>query len=613
MPQINVLPKHLVNKIAAGEVIERPASVLKELVENAVDAGATRIDVTVEDGGRKAIVVSDNGCGMSEGDLALAFAAHATSKITVEDDLEAIMTMGFRGEALASIASIAHAHIRSRRNEDDAGHEIEATGETVSEVKPCAAAVGTTISIRNLFFNTPARRKFMRTRNTEYGHMVEQLTRLALPHPQVAFSLTHDGRETMSLPATESTISRVRDIFTADMAESLLPITRRGGNVDVAGFVAPPSAARGSGKWQYFFLNGRYIRDRVLAHALREAYRGLVDPNRYPVAFVFLQVKPADVDVNVHPTKIEVRFRDSQAVHGELLAALKETLNKSNLTPRASFESTADPFGEPAKSADTADKARQDSLRQAMADFFKSTPPSQPRFAFPDAPPKAARNTTPATTVEEISSAPAMSPKVPATVPVASPTELRPAIQINNTYIVSADDDGLIIIDQHALHERILYNDMRRRLTDGPLTGQQMLIPETLTVTVAEAAAVEEHAGIFARLGLEVAQFGPETLAVQKFPILLAQRGAAPGLFLRECIDKLTEDETADGERLIEDLLEMLACKAAIKAGDPLTGDEINELMARGDETEKASSCPHGRPTTLRLSTKDLEKQFKRT
>ncbi len=526
MPQINVLPKHLVNKIAAGEVIERPASVLKELVENSIDAGATRIDISVEDGGRKAIIVSDNGCGMSEADLALAFAPHATSKISAEDDLEAIMTMGFRGEALASIASISHAHIRSRRADDEAGCETEATGETIGSVKPCAAPVGTTVTIRDLFFNTPARRKFMRTRNTEYGYVVEQLTRLALPHPQIAFSLTHDGRETMNLPVVDSTISRIRDIFTDDMASSLLPITRRGGKVDVAGFIAPPQGARGSGKWQYFFLNGRYIRDRILTHGLREAYRGLVDPSRFPVAFVFLQVAPADVDVNVHPTKIEVRFRDSQAVHGEMLAAIKETLNRSNLTPKGSLD-TADPFGEPA--ARPIDEARRDSLRKAMADFFKSVPPAQPRFDFPDASPSSAEPrpaySMPAAAVEheKYESPATVAPhKMPMHVPAAAPADLRHAIQINNTYIVAEDGDGLVIIDQHALHERILYNEMRRRLTDGPLAGQQMLIPETLAVTAAEAAAVNEHADILARLGLEVVQFGPETLAIQKFPMLLA-------------------------------------------------------------------------------------------
>ncbi|MGB2820615.1 MAG: DNA mismatch repair endonuclease MutL, partial [Phycisphaerae bacterium] len=329
MSDIRVLPVHLVNKIAAGEVIERPASVVKELVENALDAGATRIDIVVEDGGRKLLQVTDDGCGMGAEDLALAFAPHATSKITCEEDLFEIATMGFRGEALASVASVSHARIRSRLRDADEGNEVEAPGEAVGEVRPCAAAPGTTVTVRDLFFNTPARRKFMRTANTELGHVVEQVARLALPHPQVAFTLTHNGREVKSLPPAETTLQRAADLFGAELADGLLPIVRRGGKVGLAGLIGAPAVARGSSKWQYFFLNGRYIRDRLLGHALREAFRGRIDPNRWPVALIFLRVSPAEVDVNVHPTKIEVRFQNSQLVHSEVLAALTETLNRA--------------------------------------------------------------------------------------------------------------------------------------------------------------------------------------------------------------------------------------------------------------------------------------------
>ena len=381
---IRVLPVHLVNKIAAGEVIERPASVVKELVENSLDAGATRIEVTIEDGGKKLICVSDNGGGMDADDLSRAFVPHATSKLPTEDDLFNISTMGFRGEALASVGSISHAHIRTRRADspDGGGFEVSASGQTVEEVRPCASAPGTTVTVRDLFFNTPARRKFLRTANTESAHVTEQICRLALPHPHVAFLYKHNGRKVHDLPACESTRQRIGDLFGADLADSLISVPKRGDDTSMAALIGPPSAARGSGKWQYFFLNGRYIRDRVLSHSLREAYRGLLDPRRWPVAFIFIEVPPTDVDVNVHPSKIEVRFKNSQQVHGLILAGLRETLNKANLTPSASMES--DILDDPGAETDENLAERQNSLRTAMADFFKSAPPPQPRLSFPE-------------------------------------------------------------------------------------------------------------------------------------------------------------------------------------------------------------------------------------
>jgi DNA mismatch repair protein MutL len=666
---IQVLPTHLVNKIAAGEVIERPASIVKELVENALDAGATRIDVAVEDGGRKLVSVTDNGGGMRPEDLALAFAPHATSKIATEQDLCDIETMGFRGEALASIASVSHAHVRSTVRRDDgsaeaSGYEVQASGETLGPVRPCAAAAGTTVTVRDLFFNTPARRKFLKSANTELGHVSEHLARLALPHPQVAFTLSHNGRTITNLPATESTLQRARDLFGDELADALLPIAARTGPVGVpaalhrggvplkiAGLIAAPAAARASARWQYFFLNGRYIRDRLLAHALREAFRGLVDPNRSPVAFIFITLDPREVDVNVHPTKIEVRFRDGQLVYGELLAALRETLNRSDLVAPATLPPTTPAPPRPADS-----EHRRESIRSALADFFRSAAPPQRRLDFsappqpshprPAAPgeglyiptrqPDAAPGLAPPPTTAPISKAAAgesaaaqpisasslrlssASKTVEPTTAVlvekltAAATIGPQAIQVHNAYIVAASADGLVIVDQHALHERLIYNDLRRRLAEGHLTGQRMLIPAPLKVTAAEADLVGRFEDLLTRLGFEVAPFGPDTYAVQRFPSLLAGRGVDAGEFLREVLDKLSEDETASPERLLEELLEMLACKAAVKAGQPLSAAEMQTLLARREECEKASACPHGRPTTIKLSLRELEKQFKR-
>jgi DNA mismatch repair protein MutL len=685
MPSIRILPAHLVNKIAAGEVIERPSSVVKELVENALDAGATRIDVAVQDGGRKLIAVTDNGTGMTAEDLSLAFAPHATSKIATEDDLYRISTMGFRGEALASVASISHAHIRSARRPDagerqtpsapapaaaDAGgHEVEASGEAIGQVKPCAAACGTTITVRDLFYNTPARRKFLRTVNTELGHITDQIARVALPCPHVAFTLTHNGREVLNLPAAPSVLQRTGDLFGQEIIEGLLPVRTRAGPVRVGGLVSVPAAGRASGKWQYFFLNGRYIRDRLLSHALKEAYRGLTDPNRWPVAMLFLQIDPAEVDVNVHPTKIEVRFRDSQAVHGELLAALRDTLNRANLTPRASLDQAdagaPDPLAEEALSDQApkgaGDEQRRQSLREALADFFKSAPKPQPRLDFSQPAPGSSRTGEPAapqggayqatdpdrvgagadflmtpllnaeappeggpaegvaTPPErgvELPEAPSKGsalPGEPASAPGALATFLPAAIQIHNAYIVTGCQDGLLVVDQHALHERLVYNDLKRRIAEGTLSGQRLLIPEPFQVTPAEDDALQRHADSLARMGIEVAPFGPATVALQQFPTLLAERGIQGREFLREILDCLSEEESTDPERLLESLLETLACKAAVKAGDPLKPEEIASLLARREEAEKGSACPHGRPTTLRLTLKDLDKQFKRS
>ncbi len=649
---IQVLPTHLVNKIAAGEVIERPASIVKELVENSLDAGATRIDIAVTDGGRKLIAVTDDGCGMGPDDLALAFAPHATSKIAAESDLEDIATMGFRGEALASVASVSHAHIRSTLRRDDGsiapnGYEVDASGAELGQVRPCAAGPGTTATVRDLFFNTPARRKFLRSASTELGHISEQLARLALPHPHVAFSLSHNGREITKLPTTDSTLQRTRDLFGQELADALLAIVSRTGPVKVAGLISTPAAARASARWQYFFLNGRYVRDRILSHALREAYRGLVDPNRWPVALVFLTLDPHEVDVNVHPTKIEVRFRDAQTVHAELLAALRETLNRADLTPAATLEEATTRTAQ----EEQLDERRL-SIRAALADFFRSAAPVQRRLDFPA--PTQPQQPTGEQPPQEGLYVP-MAPTQPVTVPAPSPTAEgteRPApqldrappaaqaaagpavraeqavsavpaeaIQIHNAYIVTACEDGLVIVDQHALHERLIYNELRQRLAAGPLTSQRMLIPAPLKVTPAEADSLTHHEALLGQLGIEVAPFGPDSYAVQRFPALLAGRGIEAGAFVRELLDKLTdfgeaapaEDQATSSERLLAELLEMLACKAAVKAGQALAPAEMQALLDRRAEAEKASACPHGRPTTVKLTLGELEKQFKRS
>ena len=664
---IRQLSPEIVNRIAAGEVIERPASVVKELVENALDAGATQIDVVVEDGGRRLISVRDNGGGMDAEDLALAFVPHATSKISGEDDLFNIRTMGFRGEALASVASVSHAHIltRPRGSADGAGYEIRADGDTLGEVRPAASAEGTTITIRDLFYNTPARRKFLRTADTEFGHVVEQLARLALPNAAAGFTLTHNGRPVQRLLAGQSLRQRLTELYGAELGESLIEFAGRDRAVEVRGLLGPPAAARATARFQYFFVNGRYVHDRFLAHALREAYRGLVDPSRCPLAFVFIRMDPGELDVNVHPTKIEVRFRNGQFVHSQVFGTIREALNRPDMVPAAEIAAGGPPL-EPDQ-----DQRRQ-SLKQALADFFKSNPPPQRRLDFPTAavptyvgtPPRAEAG------VPKRESSPLGSPPVgrflsqprpasrPAPLPVSAADSAAPrpqptatpatgegvpkplssglgapyaphrpalAMQVHDSYIVTATENGLAIIDQHALHERILFQELLDRVAGGHLASQRMLIPQTLEVTESDKAAVAEQAALLERLGIELTEFGPRSLAVQRFPSMLAARGVPVPEFLRDLLDLLGErggvpkrdssrlgTPAADSEELLSKVLSSMACQAAVKAGQVLSSEEMESLLAQRETVERSTHCPHGRPTSLTLTLEELEKQFKR-
>ncbi len=600
--RIQQLPPTLVNRIAAGEVIERPASVVKELVENAIDAGAHRIAVEVEDGGLALIRVIDDGAGIPVADLPLAFASHATSKLQSDEDLFRIATMGFRGEALASIGSVSHARILSRTSGDDAAHEITDRGGQIGDAQAAAGNVGTVIEVRNLFYNVPARRKFLRGPSTEFGHISETVVRLALPYPDIAFTLTHNARKVLDLPATTAE-DRLLEAWPRDFREQRLPVDRRDAEIRVSGQIGLPELARPTAKYQQIYLNGRAIRDKFVQHALREAYRGLTEPGRYPAAVLRIEMPPADVDVNVHPTKMEVRFKDGGRIHGLVLAAVRGTLLGGDLTPNATVP--AAPVVEP---------ARQE-MRQTLAAFFQSrnpaasdteptllpttssTPPDDVRSIAPQYIGAAGR---PFAAADGTRSAP------------TRPAATQSAIQLHNSYLVAETADGMVIIDQHALHERIMYEELRTRLLRGPLESQRLLIPATLPATPRRSALLEQIKPLLGRLGMEVAPFGPDTLAIQAFPTFLDKLD--PATFVAELLER-GEQELLDlhDEELLHEILDMMACKAAVKAGDPLTAGEIEALLARRELVERSSNCPHGRPTTLRFSLRDLEKQFKRT
>jgi DNA mismatch repair protein MutL len=628
--RIQQLSPSLVNRIAAGEVIERPASVVKELVENALDAGATSVLVEIEDGGRELIRVTDDGRGIPAAELPLAFAEHATSKLVDDDDLFNISPKGFRGEALASIGSVAHARLLSRTPDSDAAYEIFNRGGQISDPQAAAGNVGTAVEIRNLFYNVPARRKFMKGAPTEFGHISDILLRLALPHPKVTFRLTNNGKKSLDLPATDP-ISRLLEAWPEEFHDQRLPLEARDAEVRISGVIGLPELARPTARHQYLYLNGRHIRDKFIQHALREAFRGLTEPGRHPAAILLIELPPGDVDVNVHPSKIEVRFKDSGRIHGLVLSSIREKLLGSDLTP-AAVPMRADNF-------DTADRA---DVRATLAAFFQQIPPA---LGAPQTPATLQLHAQPGPapaldfsrivtaegsgfTVQGSANAEAASTgdiAAPSTQSAIDsglrtqnsglPPGLLPsatAIQLHNAYLVTETPEGMLIIDQHALHERIMYEELKARITRGPLESQRMLIPFTLPASSRQVALLEQIQPLLARLGIEVAPFGPDTIAIQAFPTFLSKLD--PVEFMTDLLER-GEQELLDlhDEELLHELLDMMSCKAAVKAGDSLTPAEVQALIARKDLVDRSSNCPHGRPTTLRLTLKDLEKQFKRT
>ena len=628
MPGIRRLSQSLINKIAAGEVIERPASVVKELMENAVDAGASRIDVAVQAGGLELVRVVDNGCGIAADELQLAVASHATSKLACADDLFCIGTLGFRGEALASIAEVSRLSIRSRVPTSDGGAEITVVGGEVAPVSPCGCPVGTAIEVHNLFYNTPVRRKFLRSTQTELGHVSEAFTRIALAQPQIHFTLRHNDRPVLELPGSQDWLERIALVAGRSLAESLIWVESVNGQVRLSGYAAHPSQSRANNRMQYLFLNGRSIRDRSLQHALSEAYRGLLMTGRFPIAFLALEMPPDLVDVNVHPTKLEVRFQDSGQLYSQLLSTLRSKFLTTDLTTRVESPPEEDPTG-----AHDAEQAVR--IRQQVVDWAKGqtaswsgglTPAASDRAV---APPttfsrpaggslelrRLDRSWTPP--AGDHGSANHDRRDIPHGVendrpaPVPDPHPSTRAMQIHNRYLVTESGDGMMVIDQHALHERILYEHLRARVAAGPVESQTLLVPEPVDLSPSEAAAALEHRETLARLGLKIEPFGGDTLLISAYPAMLANMN--PGEVLHALLEPLLAGgKTPDHRDALDDLLHTIACKAAIKAGDRLVPEEISALLEQRHLIDDPHHCPHGRPTALIFSREELDKQFKR-
>jgi len=586
---IRLLPRQLVDQIAAGEVVERPASVVKELVENAIDAGAQRIEVSVEGGGVDRIVVADDGGGIAADELPLAIASHATSKISSSDDLAAIGTMGFRGEALASIASVSRLSITSRVTGSDAGARIEVDGGVAGEVRPAGCPVGTVVEVRQLFHNVPARRKFLRTAGTELGRIEEVLESIALCRPDVAFRLVADGKTRIDLPATTDARRRVLAVLGESIADGLLEVTadtvlEGGAPITLWGLVGRPSLARGSGRALRFALNGRAVLDRTLAHAVKEAFRGLVDPGRTPIAFVAVEMDPSLVDVNVHPAKTEVRFRQPNFVHQCVMRAVRDALRAADLVP--SF--TLMPHAHSVVSAiPTISTATRNS-----ADFtdFAALAVDQALHATPP--------------VALVSAAPET---------LHGNRTARRVMQVHGSYLVVEDAEGILVVDQHALHERGMFEELKARIAASPLESQRMLVPVAIETDPRAVEAIADAGPLLERLGIELGAVGPRAVLVHAYPTFLLGRGVEPATFVPGLLAQIAEDGHADFESALHSVLDMMACKASVKAGDRLSPTEIDALLDLRDRIERGTACPHGRPTALRITMRDLERNFGRS
>jgi DNA mismatch repair protein MutL len=583
MPRIQQLPPSVVTKIAAGEVIERPASVVKELLENSVDAGASRIEVDIEAGGVERICVVDNGCAIPADELPLAFASHATSKLQSADDLFQIGTLGFRGEALASISGVAQVTLQSRVAGAAHGAEITCHGGAMSPARAWNGADGTRIEVRHLFYNTPVRRKFLRTTGTEMGHICEVFTRLALSQPAIHWVLRHNGKLVYEVSATTALRERIALFFGAELRDQLYEIDIRHDPVRLHGSIADPACERGNARMQYLFVNGRWVRDRSLAHAIQEGYRGLLMTGRYAVTFLFLDLPPDHVDVNVHPTKAEVRFRDGNALYHLVFGAIRERLRAANLTPRLHVTpGTVGPaaLAEPAIWAAppvVGDDGVTGRRGEGMKELESITPSPRHPVAPSDLPP---------------------------------PGSFK-AIQLYDCYLVLETPEGMLVIDQHALHERILFEQLKSRLRDGPLETQRLLIPEPIELTAEQAARALDQRAALAELGLGVEDFGGATVLLTSYPAILNRR--PPREAFQAVVDHLmTRDRTPTREVLLNDLLSLMACHSAVRAGDRLPPDEIAALLEQRHLADDTHHCPHGRPTALLFSRHDLERQFRR-
>ena len=664
MNKISILPDNLANQIAAGEVVERPASVIKELVENAIDADAGRVQIEIELGGRRLMRVSDDGSGMLRDDAILAFERHATSKIRTLEDLSKIMTLGFRGEALASIASVAKVELITKIELDEAATRVVIEGGKLIDVKDAARDMGTTISVRDLFFNTPARRKFMRSEATENYHLAGIVTHYALAHPEIAFTMTNNGREVLRVSPAKDLRERAFQIFGAGMLESLLPVS--GGRefvAKVSGYVSAPRERRTTRDGQYFFVNQRFVRDRTIAGGLLEGFRSVLPHGVYPVAFLFVDVPIEEIDVNVHPAKTEIRFRRNEAVKDVIAEAIRNSLAKAGILPETALSGfepeikelsskNVSPFVEPkaseqfpidflAASAESGALFSTVHVPQAKVSadvpqipgvhpVESGTDETQPSNRPPDGNFSADFGQAAQVRLDQISpsgeipnfgindprSATQMPPvnsalKLVRSVEVESiaSSKIRPVAQLHESFIIAVDDEGMLLIDQHVAHERILFDKFRRKETDRAIESQNLLLPETVDLTPAQSEAFRLVETELGSLGFGLMQLSGRTIAIKSIPTDLPP-SEARNLFA-EILDTIELEKRGNAKATLRDhIAASLACKAAVKINMKLTTEKMQWLIDRLLLTSSPSTCPHGRPVILRLTMKDIERGF---
>ena len=595
---IRTLPLQLVNQIAAGEVVERPASVIKELVENSLDAGARRIELEIEAGGLRTCLVRDDGCGISADELPLALGRHATSKIESLEDLEHVATLGFRGEALPSIASVSRLSVVSRTGDGDSGWRVEAEEGRITGPAPAAHPRGTTVAVRDLFYNTPARRRFMRSERTEFGHIEKVARRLALSRFDAAFRLVHDGRPVFDLrPATtpEARLRRIAEVCGDAFAGQALELAHDASGLRLWGWLGLPTFSRSQPDLQFFFVNGRMIRDRLVTHALRQGYADVLFHGRQPAYVLFLEMDPALVDVNAHPTKHEVRFRDSRSIHGFLFRTVERAL--------AGTRPGTGEAGAPTRveSAFPGEGPQPSPTQGAMALGVAEQAPAMP--ARPSvAPPGGGRGFAHAHDFQR----PVMPPDAGDMPPLGFALA-----QLGGIYILAQNRDGLVIVDMHAAHERVLYERLKTALSEKGLAAQPLLVPVSLRVASTEADLAEEASEALSRLGFELQRRGPDVLVVRQVPAILAQSDIEA--LVRDVLSDLAEGgQTRRVEERINELLATMACHGSVRAHRQLTVAEMNALLRDMEKTERSDQCNHGRPTWTKLSLPELDKLFLR-
>ncbi len=623
MSIIKVLSPQLANQIAAGEVVERPASVLKELVENSLDAGAQSIDIDIEQGGVKLIRIRDDGCGIGKDDLALALSRHATSKIDDLEDLEAVATLGFRGEALASIASVSRLSLTSNSGEDSAWRAVSEGRDMEVEIAPASHPQGTSVEVRDLFFNTPARRKFLRTEKTEYNRIDDSIKKLALSRFDVAFNLRHNQRAQISLrPATTQLEQekRVADICGTTFMQQALYIDNSRPGLRLWGWIGLPTFSRSQADLQHFFVNGRCIRDKVVSHAVRQAYQDVLYHGRHPAFVLFLEITPADVDVNVHPTKHEVRFRESGSIHSFISQTLKQALAEDR--PQDHLQSNS---GSYQTGNYPIESSAPGAVGQPAADW------QQPAMQFSDRSPSQNGSAGSSATLgsfgtshrsgsgnmENFQSLYSTSGiNLPeAAGEMADSQDIPPLgyaiAQLKGIYILAENSQGLIVVDMHAAHERITYERMKNAFDDQGLISQPLLVPESLAVSQREADAAEQHNEVFAKLGFAVERAAAESVIVREIPAIL--RGSEVESLLRDVLSDLLEHGTSERIRdHINEILSTMACHGSVRANRRLSIAEMNALLRDMEATERSGQCNHGRPTWSQLTLDQLDKLFLR-